>query len=167
MYPSIKATEILSAEGFSYTLRNEEIEIESDLRVPKGLRKGEPFSWAKGLCVLKIPGKGRSILRISRGYEWDGISIFEEIVERGAPVDLLRTLNRRTLVATIHHDAIYEALRDGVIPPDAADWEATYKWADNVQMEILKNQRKLNPTEQILWGYHLKKAEGASARPRR
>lgn len=165
MYPRIKAAEILTEEGFVYTLQNEEIEIASHLRVPKGLRNQGPFAWADGLCRLEIPGKKRSVLHIARGYEWDGISAFEKFEQKGA-VKALRILNRLTLLATIHHDALYEALRGRVIPPNADDWEAAYKWADRMQLEILENQGRLTERERYLWAYHLRKEQGKSAVPR-
>lgn len=165
LYPSIRATETFGPDGFSYVLQNDEIEIESDIRVPKALRRGAPYTWANGRCHLTVPRKTLSILRISRGYEWDGISIFDEVQRRGFRRDVLRTLNRETLAATIHHDAIYEALRKRVIPPKPADWEAAYRWADDVQLEILDNESKLNETERVLWAFHLRKAQGGAARP--
>ena len=165
MYPIVKASLVTSEEGFTYTLNNEQVEIQSDLRVPKCLRRGGPFRWAGRRCELTIPHKNLSILRVHRGYEWDGVSIFEEVMEKGLPIEVLQRLNQRTLVATLHHDAIYEALRERAIGSNPEDWEKTYKWADRVQLEILKNRGKLTTDERIIWAYHLAQAKGAAARP--
>ena len=165
MYPRVKATKVLSEEGFIYTLSNELVEIESDLRVPKCLRRGRPFRWADKRCELTIPHKNLSILRVLKGYEWDGVSIFDEVMAKGLPIEVLQRLNQRTLVATLHHDAIYQALRERAFARSPEDWERTYRWADRVQLEILKNRGRLTDDERTIWAYHLAQAKGAAARP--
>jgi hypothetical protein len=98
------------------------------------LLPGDAVSW--GRCRLHQDSRV-SILRISRGYTWDGPSSFPDLP--------------KTMRASLHHDALYERLRKEVLPAERAQWSACRKWADECFEDILKEDGLRDLSEIMEW----------------
>ena len=130
--------------GKSVFVTTAPIEILTTTRVPKAVLDETVLSheWAGEKCALTLRSSG-SLLTIEPGYEWDGVSF------------PLADLNRPDrMEATLHHDAIYEALRELIIPRDSdgrlpehpttspwRDFIRARKWSDRCFREILRRDR--------------------------
>ena len=128
-------------EGQHYGVINDdfqvitEVEIRTSTPVPA---KVLPCTWAAGQCSLTSVGTNGSTLVIRPAYIWGGIS---------GP--LLKD-KPETMEATLLHDAVYEALRGGILPtyshssttsPTRSHWRTwrdAREWADDAFLEILK-----------------------------
>ena len=95
---------------------------------------GDPVSW--GRCQLYQDSRV-SVLKIARGYTWDGPSSFPDLP--------------RTMRASLHHDALYEGLRKEVLPAERAHWSACRKWADLCFEDILKEDGLRDLSEVMEW----------------
>lgn len=113
----------------------DQIEIHSARRPPRVVVNAE---WADGRCSLTCADDG-SLLTVQPGYVWDGVS--------GPDLNLNA---RETMEATLFHDALCEAMRGLVIPPDTGqiptsirdrivqDWDAARTWVDKCFKDILR-----------------------------
>lgn len=137
-----------------------DIEIRSFIRPPDVVVNAV---WAAGKCSL-IREIGGSLLEVKRGYEWGGVSGPE--LNLNAPA---------TMEATLHHDALCQALRGLVIlsgadktPKSIRDdivlnWDAARTWVDECFKEIL---RRDNASGQGIMSLGLMLAGGGYAWPK-
>lgn len=137
---------IKKQDGKSVFVTTSVVVVRTTTSVPQTVfGDGVPLrEWAKGKCVL-IPDGASSVLTVQPDYEWDGVSF--------PFIDLNRT---DRMEATLHHDAIYEALRELAVfthnderpvHPGTPPWShliGVRKWADRCFREILRRDRAPN-----------------------
>lgn len=123
------------------------IKIPSSRRVPKAVVNAE---WAEGRCSLTRTTNG-SLLTIRPEYEWDGAS---------SPVGGFN--HPETMEATLHHDALYEAMRKLIIPRDMGKIPTSIRdsavlnldrariWADRCMEEILRRDKARAPMRETM-----------------
>lgn len=92
---------------YKYNLHSEKVEYAT------GITVAEP----KDLKFLAIDGEGNLVIR--KGYSWDGAS---------GPVADTKTVMKGSLI----HDALYQLMREGVLPQD----DAVRERADEILREV-------------------------------
>ena len=142
------------------------IEIATATRVPRVVLSDRVpcHECADGKCVLTQSSSG-SLLTVQPGYEWDGVFVRQ--------LDLNRP---ERMEATLHHDAIYEALRNLIIPPDKglpprhpirppwSDFIRAREWADRCFKEILRRDKA---PHSVIYYEFVRELSGGAAWPRK